>query len=267
VRLAAEAPKDASRQSRLLTAHAILGRTQALVGDPASGIERLQRAVDIATSLSSMDASNAEAQEQVALYGTQLARLRRLDGDLLAASHLTTKAEAIFARLTTMDAENATWRREYAETLIEHAAQSRAVDDTAGARRQAGAALRMLTPLFAKAPEDRSILLATTAGLLAQADASADSGSARALREKALDAIANAKSGETDPRLLALKTQALLALGRKSEAASSIERLWADGYRDTALLASLQAQGIEYPPNEGFQRQLMAADGAVATQR
>lgn len=267
VRLAAEAPKDADRQSRLLTAHAILGRTQALVGDPASGMERLQRAVDIATSLAAVDPSNAEAQEQVALYGTQLARLRRLDGDLLAASRLTTKAEAIFTRLTGMDAENATWRREYAETLIEHAAQQRAVDDMAGARRQAGAALRMLAPLFAKAPDDRSILLAVAAGLLAQADATAASDGARALREKALEAMANARSGETDPRLLALRTQALLALGRKSEATSSIERLWADGYRDEALLANLRENDIDYPPNEGFQHQLMAADGEVATDR
>ncbi|NID16699.1 toll/interleukin-1 receptor domain-containing protein [Luteibacter yeojuensis] len=267
VRLAAEAPKDANRLGRLLTAHAILGRTQALVGDPASGMERLQRAVDIATSLTAMDASNAEAQEQVALYGTQLARLRRLDGDLLAASRLTTKAEAIFARLTGMDAENATWRREYAETLTEHAAQLRAVDDRAGARRQAAAASRMLAPLFAKAPDDRSLLLATAAGWLAQADAEVDGSVARALREKALAAMATTRSGETDPRLLALRTQALLALGRDAEAASSIGRLWDDGYRDAALLASLRDHGIDYPPNEGFRHQLMAAEGEVATDR
>ncbi|MGE7137837.1 TIR domain-containing protein [Luteibacter sp. NPDC031894] len=267
VRLAAEEPKDANRQSRLLTAHAILGRTQALVGDPASGMERLQRAVDIATALAARDASNAELQEQIALYGTQLARLRRLDGDLLAAGRLTTKAETIFARLTAMDPGNATWRREYAETLVEHAAQLRDADDLAGSRRQARAASALLAPLSAQAAEDRSILLVATAALLAQADAEPDSGSARALREKALDTMASAGPDAADPRLLALRTQALLSLGRTAEATPAIARLWADGYRDAALLARLQQQGIDYPPNALFQRQLMAADGAAAAGR
>ncbi|WP_413624944.1 TIR domain-containing protein [Luteibacter sp. Lutesp34] len=264
MRLAAEAPNDASRQGRLLTAHAILGRTQALAGDTESGMERLQRAVDIASSLAAMDASNAEAREQVALYGTQLARLRRLHGDLLAAGHLIAKAEAIFARLTVQDGDNATWRREYAETLIEHAAQLHAMDDKAGARRQAEAGSRMLAPLLQKAPGDRSLVLASATGLLVQADAAADSGSARRLREQVLRTVAETVSADTDPRLLALKVRALLDLQRKAEAASSIARLWADGYRDAGLLATLERQGIDYPPNDAFHPPFAATDGEVA---
>jgi tetratricopeptide (TPR) repeat protein len=263
VRLAAADPKDMSRQTRVLTAHAIVGRTQALIGDLASGMERLQRALDIAAPMALVDASNADLQELVALYGTQLARLRRLDGDLLAATRLATKAELTFTRLIRMDPNNTAWKREYAETLIERAEQSRAIDDVAAARKQAQAAAHELAPLFAQSPDDQATLLAMAAGWMAQANVATDEATARGLREKALLALASGKRAGDDPRLLALKTEALLALGRKREATPTIERLWATGYRDSALLSVLSAQEIDYPPNENFQRQLMATDGGA----
>lgn len=260
VRLAASDPKDMSRQGRLLTAHAIVGRTQALVGDLASGMERLQRALDIATPLAVVDASNAEMQELVALYGTQLARLRRLNGDLLAATRLATKAEATFAGLVRADPGNAAWKREYAETLVERSQESLAVDDKAAARRQAQEAVRVLAPVFAQSPGDQATVLAMASAWLAQADATGEGRAAAALREKGLQAMLASRHAAGDPRLLALRAEALLGLGRKEEAASAIDRLWAGGYRDASLLALLARRGIDYPPNESFQRQLMAAD-------
>lgn len=260
-RLVAEEPKDATRRDRLLTVLAILGRTQALAGDLAPGTERLQRAVDMATQLASIDLSNAEFQERVALYGTQLARLRRLGGDLPAANRLTTRAIAIFAKLISQDAGNADWQREYAEALIERAAQSRATGDKASAYPQAQKAGSLLGPLLAQQPDDRTILLATVGAQLTLAAATSDTDEARRLREAALATAATAKSGLSDPRLLALQVEALLGIGRNDETVPLIERLWKSGYRDTALLTILRSHRIDYPPGESLQRQPMAAIG------
>lgn len=257
-RLALADPKDVDRRGNLITVQAILGRTQALAGDVPSGMERLQHAVDEASALATLDPSNTDLQEQMALYGTQLARLRRCTGDLLAAIRLTTRSEAIFARLTGKDPANAAWQREYAETLVERAAQSRALGDMALSRQQAQAASRLLAPLHAKQPDDRATVLAMASARLALAAVS-DGGTAHALRVDAFRDTAAARSGGADPRLLALRAEALLALERRDDATPVIERLRAGGYRDVALLAILRERGIDYPLNEAPARQLATA--------
>ncbi|SEO32390.1 hypothetical protein SAMN02800692_0232 [Luteibacter sp. UNC138MFCol5.1] len=266
-RLSLADPKNIDRRGNLISVQAILGRTQALAGDVASGMERLQHAVDEATELAALDPSNADLQEQIALYGTQLARLRRLSGDLLAAIRLTTKAESIFLRLTRQDPSNAAWQREYAETLVERSAQWRALGDAAAARQQAQAALRLLTPLRTKQPDDRATVLAMASARLVQANASADPGTAHALRVDAFRDTANAKREKDDPRLLALRAEALLALERKDDAAPLIERLRAGGYRDAALLAVLRDHRVDYPADEPPVRQVATADGGALGSR
>lgn len=260
-RLAAANPKDATRRDNLLTVHAILGRTQALAGDIAPGMDRLQRAVEMVTQLATLDPSNADFQDRLALYSTQLARLRRLSGDLPAANRLTTRAIVVFARLTQQDADNAVWRREYAEALIERAAQARAVADMASAYQQAQKAVHLLGPLLARQPDDRTILLATMDARLALAAATTAHDDAHRLREEALSIATSAKHGQSDPRLLALQVEALLAMGREEEATPLIERLWTAGYRDAALLTILRNRRIDYPLNEPLQRQPIAANG------
>jgi len=259
-RLSKADPKNIDRRGNLITVQAILGRTQALAGDVASGMERLQHSVDEATELAALDPSNTDLQEQIALYGTQLARLRRVSGDLLAAVRLSTKSDAIFTQLTRQDPTNTAWQREYAETLTERAAQSRTLGDVAIARQQAQSALRLLLPLREKQPDDRATVLAVASARLAQAAATNDAGAAHALRVDAFRDTAAAKSGKDDPRLLALRTEALLGLQRKQDAAPLIDRLRASGYRDAALVALLREHGVDYPPNEAFPRQLATAD-------
>jgi tetratricopeptide (TPR) repeat protein len=263
--LAARDPKDTSQRDSMLTVRAILGRTQALTGDVASGIAGLQQAVDIATQLQTIDQGNTDFREHAALYATQLSRLQRLSGDLPAAAALTTQALATFASLTRQDPGNAAWQREFAEAQLEQAGQSRAAGRTDAARTQAGAALRMLEPLFAQQPDDRATLLATVGAKLALAAVTDDAGVARRLRDDAVSAMAAVKSGGGDPRLLALRVEALLALGRKAEAQPVIRQLWNSGYRDAALLEVLRRQQIAYPVNAAFQQELLAATSGSTT--
>lgn len=261
-RLSRADPKDANRRDSLLTVQAMLGRTQAMAGDVAAGTAHLQGAVDAARALVALDASNTDAQEHVALFSTHLARLRRLAGDHAAASSLVSAALPVFAMLHKQDPRNAAWQREYAEARTEASTQAwiagRAVEATAFARD----ALAALEPLHALQPADRATLLATLGARLAAADATRDMAEARRLRETTLHDAGGVASGAADPRLVALRVEALFALGRHGEAEPAIRALWTAGYRDPALVQQLRRAHIDYPVNEAFQRELVAATGA-----
>jgi tetratricopeptide (TPR) repeat protein len=264
--LSAADPKNMSRRDNLLTVHAILGRTQALTGDTTAGMERLQLAVDMATQLGVLDPSNTDFQEHAGLYATQLSRLRRLSGDSSSAQALTEKALSIFAGLTHRDRDNTAWQREYAEARLERAAQLRDAGQEDEAREQATAALKALATLMTKLPDDRATLLAGTVARLSLATVTPDEQAAKTLRVDALNGVRAAKSGQGDPRLQALKAEALLALQRKPDATPVIQRLWASGYRDAGLLRVLRREGIDYPMNQAFQHELLVATGGGPSQ-
>lgn len=258
-RLSSADPKDANRKDSLLTVQAILGRAQALAGDVPAGMQRLQRAVDAAHALVALDATNTDAQEHVALFSTHLARLRRLTGDASAARELMATALPIFTGLRKQDAHNAAWQREYAEARTEESLQADQRGDTALARASAAEAMAVLEPLRAAQPGDRATLLAILMAHLAAADVSPDPAEARALREGALHDAATATHGQTDPRLVAFQVEAMLALERHAEAEPFIRTLWNAGYRDPALVQQLRRARIDYPVNQAFQRELVAA--------
>jgi tetratricopeptide (TPR) repeat protein len=264
--LSAADPKNMSRRDNLLTVHAILGRTQALTGDTTAGVERLQLAVDMATQLGVLDPSNTDFQEHAGLYATQLSRLRRLSGDSSSAQALTEKALSIFAGLTHRDRDNTAWQREYAEARLERAAQLRDAGQEDEAHEQATAALKALATLMTKLPDDRATLLAGTLARLSLANVTPDEQAAKTLRVDALKGVRAAKSGQGDPRLQALKAEALLALQRKPDATPVIQRLWASGYRDAGLLRVLRREGIDYPMNQAFQHELLVATGGGPSQ-
>ena len=259
MRLAAANPKDASRRDDLLTIHATLGRTQALAGDVQRGMDRLQRAVDMAAQLKALDPGNTDYQEHRALYAIQLGRLHRLTGDMAGAAIFAREALVTFEDLARHDADNALWQREYAEALVEQSAQSLASGDTDAARHQATAALHLLDPLFKRQPDDRATLLAIVASRLSLAAVATDPAAAGTLRNDALASLQSTRSGQGDPRLLALQAIGLLSLQRKAEAMPVVKALWASGYRDPALLQVLRREQIDYPQNTAFQRELLAA--------
>ncbi|UPG96044.1 toll/interleukin-1 receptor domain-containing protein [Luteibacter aegosomatissinici] len=258
-RLSSSDPKDANRKDNLLTVQAILGRAQALAGDVPAGVQRLQRAVDAAHALVALDATNTDAQEHVALFSTHLARLRRLAGDADAARALIATALPVFIALRKQDPHNAAWQREYAEARTEEAAEAAQRGDTMMAAASAREAMSVLEPLLAAQPADRATLLATLAARLAAADVAPDVVSRSVLRDGVGRDAAAVTSARSDPRLIALQVEALLALGRHAEAEPLIRTLWSAGYRDLALVQQLRRARIDYPVNQAFQRELVAA--------
>jgi eukaryotic-like serine/threonine-protein kinase len=264
--LSARDPQDNDQRENMLTVRAILGRTLALTGDIGAGQRYLQQAVDIAKQLMKVDPNNTSFQDHLALYSSQTGRLRRLSGDLPAARALNAQSLSIFLALTKQDPANFGRQREFAETQIEQAEQSRANNQTDAARMQTQAALAILGPLLVKQPDDRATLLATAGAKLLLAAVSDKTQTAQQLRNDALTTTQAVKSGGDDPRLLALRVEALLALGRRTEAQAVIRQLWNSGYRDVALLAVLRREHIDYPVNTAFQQKLLAATDMNARQ-
>jgi eukaryotic-like serine/threonine-protein kinase len=109
--------------------------------------------------------------------------------------------------------------------------------------------------------------LLATAGARLSLAAVEDASVARPLREDALHAMQAAKSGRGDPRLLALQVEALLALERNADAQPLVRQLWRSGYRDAALLQTLQREQIAYPVNAAFQQALLAASSDTASKQ
>ncbi len=258
-RLSARDRKDNSQREKLAITRATLGRTLALAGDVETGMHNLRQAVEIVAQLKVVDPNNASVQEDGALYAGQLSRLLRLGGDLPAAEVLATQSISIFRALVKQDQANTAWQRELAEAQLEQAEQSRALGRADAARAQAKAALAMLDPLRARQPDDRATVLAAMATKLLLADLTEPDDAAASMqqRHEALNALQVPGSG--DPRVLALRVEALLSLDKNAEAQPVIERLWRGGYRDPALLAVLNRARISYPVNAAFRARLQSA--------
>jgi hypothetical protein len=124
-------------------------------------------------------------------------------------------------------------------------------------------ASRVLAAQLAGQPEERALLLASVSADLRLADLQ-DTALAHRLREQALQRLAVTGSGAADVRLLALRVDALLALGRAVEAQPLARQLWASGYRDAALVQELRQARIAFPANPAFAQRLRGAlDGAA----
>ena len=67
------------------------------------------------------------------------------------------------------------------------------------------------------------------------------------LNEMQLQTMQTATSGQNDPRLLALKVEAFLALDRKPEAMMVLPALWKTGYQDLGFIALLKKEKIATP--------------------
>ena len=252
--LSAQNPKDNNQRENTLLTRAILGRTLALAGDSAFGIRDLQQSVDLAKQLMQFDPHDADFADEFALYSTQLARLQRLNGNLSAAHALSANAVMTLGLLVHKYPDNGYFESDYAEALTEQAEQSRADGNLIAAHEQAQAAFQILEPKLATHPDERDTLLATMTAKLLLAAVTKDTRTAQTLREQAWATMQAVKADRGDPRLLALRAEALLALDRKVEAQPLLKQLWAKGYRDPALVALLQRARVAYPANPAFRQ-------------
>ena len=265
-RLSGKDRNDNVQLENMLVARANLGRVLALAGENALGTARLQEAVDTATQLTRFEPDNTSFRLDLAIHSSQLARLVRWGGDMSAANKLATTAVDTLARLTREDPANVEWRKYAAAALLERAAQLQAAGD-GDAQARASDALRRLEPILDARPGDRDLLVLTLAATLLVAATTRDAPAARALATRAVQSIRTAGAGSDDPRLMALNVEALLMLDDRASAQTVVAKLRDSGYRDAALLDTLQRARIEYPPNREFRTRLLALLGrATAAQ-
>jgi hypothetical protein len=191
-----------------------------------------------------MEPGSTAFQEDIGLYATQLARMQRLRGNLGDAAGLTRLSLATLRALTATNPAQTGWQREFAEALAEQATQAIAAGDQ-GEATQAPlrAALAILEPLLAQGGEDRSVVLATTEARLRLASRLPAEARA-ALAGKALATIDAQASAQADPRLRALRVEALLYLGRVGEARAIASDLTNGRYREAGFLQLLRSHGM-----------------------
>lgn len=245
--LAARDPRDNDQAEKLVLARAALGRTLALGGDVEDGMAHLREALDEVARLLTVDADNTSFIEDQGLYSLQLAYWQRVAGDDAAAAASAARGLAVFERLGRQDPANTGWQRALAVARVEQAERARLADDDTRAREQAQSALAILEPLLARQAEDRDTVLATLGARLLLAAVAADAGTAKRLREKALQSAEAQSAGRNDPRLLALRIEALLALGRKDDATALLPALWGTGFRDPRFIALVGRHRIRIP--------------------
>jgi tetratricopeptide (TPR) repeat protein len=264
-RLANADRNDNLQRQSMLEARAILGRTLALAGAAGPAIEQLTDAVGTAGELVKFEPANTEFRLDLALYSTQLARLKRLGGDAAAARTLNDRAVQILTALTHQDPANTEWRTFAAAANLEHAAQAYTAGRARAALQQAQAVAAQLQPLLDARPGDRDLLLLTLTAQLQIAAAAPATSSARDQAGTALALIETQQNAAGDPRVLALKLEALLETDDQPAARALARQLWQTGYRDGALLAVLQRAGITYPRNPQIEASLSTlVDSTVA---
>lgn len=238
-KLVAKDPQNNAQRERLLISRATLGRTLALAGalDESSALQ--QQVLAEAERLHAMEPASTAFQYDVGLYALQRARVERLRGNAKAAAELVHRSLEVLEAMVAASPDQPAWQRDHAEALTELAVQMGAHPggSNAGATRLR-AALAILEPQLAGNPQERGTLLATANAWLRLA-ALSDPASQRGLAERALAAIDSQQAARADPRLRALRAEALLRLGRAPEAGALVSALEKDGYRDTELAAEI----------------------------
>jgi tetratricopeptide (TPR) repeat protein len=238
--LSARDPRNNAQAERQLISRATLGRTLALTGDLAGGIAALSGAVDEAERLLAASPEGTGFQEDVGLYTTQLARLLRAAGKTIEARVQVDRSIAVLGRMIAASPDNPGWRRELAEARTERGEQALAAGQAGEAQRLLRMAVADLGPLLKQHPDDRTIVLATAAAWLGLAACEDPvSAPAMAAASQALAVLEGQASGPDDPRLLALRAQALMQLGRRAEASALSTRLAAQGFREAVFLSAL----------------------------
>ena len=238
--------RNHAQAERLLLAQGALGRTLALAGELDEGADFLQDALDSARRLHEVAADNVGFTEDVGLYATQLARLRRLQGEAAAARTLVAEALAVFDKLVAQESANASWQRARAEALLERSQQAVDGSGNEDARAALREAISILEPQLEQSPEDRAVVLATAAARLGLASLAQDAERAQ-LAGRALQSLEAQASARSDPRLQALIVQALVLLSRREQAIGMARELSRRGMRDPEFLARMRLSRIPVP--------------------
>jgi tetratricopeptide (TPR) repeat protein len=253
--LARRNPDNHDIQEYLLVSNAILGRTLVMSGHLEAATRYVRSAVVGARSLLVFDAKQAYWIEDLAYYGQLLGSVLRKGGQFDEAGTLDSMAVQELGKLVGQDGANVAWQRELVQAQLEYArlliAQGRAGDvgDLAITARKTVDGLR------AKSADDRNLILLAGQIEIVAGELAAGRGDHEAARQAwslALDLLAPAAQGGSDPSFLAVWATSLLLLDQIEEASAIASRLGAMGYRDPDFVSLAARKQVEYPVNAEF---------------
>lgn len=240
-------PQDNDQAEKVVLSRAALARTLVLTGKVDEGIAQLRQALDEVARLLTVDANNASFVEDDGLYSVQLSRAQRASGDIAGAAKAAARGLDIFEHLTRKDPANAGWQRALAGALLEQAELARTAGKGDRAREHATRALTILEPQLAKRSGDRDTVLATLGARALLASVADDRANASDLLDRVLQTAGAQASGRSDPRLVTLQIDALLALGRVDKAKAMLPAVWRSGFRERLFVARVGAHGLGVP--------------------
>jgi len=186
----------------------------------------------------SIDPRNADWQRDLGRVQGLLADCLRWSGDIDAATRLYQESLAIMRPLAAASRTVAARQRDLANAELGAGWGALALGSASLAASHAESVKSVLLDLVVKGG-DREAARISAEGLLLAADAASKSGrpaEARSMREAALAVIPPGAPRQLEPRVLATRARALLALDRVDEAAPAVEQLQAMSYRHPTLI-------------------------------
>jgi tetratricopeptide (TPR) repeat protein len=236
---------NSEHRANVGTAYAYRGELRLMMGDVPGALADATAAQRIYARLADADPADATLQWRLAKSHRQVAQPLLDGGDAAGAVRELESERALLARLLAKNAHN---QRAANEAILAETAEARALlessrvpDAVALARRAAeaaGAAVR------AK-PEDIERHRAAGDAYDVLGDALARSGDVAAARDawsQSLAAATSAPGADPQTEVLAVEADALLDLGRRSDAQSVVAELQRRGYREPSFVKRLRAR-------------------------
>ncbi|MGH8192758.1 MAG: hypothetical protein ACREP2_15100 [Rhodanobacteraceae bacterium] len=244
-------PQDVQIQDDLIRSDAILGRTLALAGQTPKGTAYVESALKLGEQRLKFDPSHDGWRAHYSYYSALLGTLRMEQGDMRAAGAPIADSIATLQALVTKDHGNDEWMEDLVDAQLAGARFALALRQDTKAEQLAEVALKSLRKPLADNPSSTHSLRdeATAQLILGQL------GNSEAAAKHDQDALAlmrRISTHSSDPRTLAVLTEALLVSGNGSDANSYILELQKMGYRPIGFVALLQQHGIHYPENTQF---------------
>lgn len=237
--LVAAAPHDARRKGRLATSLAYTGVLQQMMGDTSEALASFTEELAINTELAERDPENVLARRNRASAQTRMIML--LPHDPARAASMLADAERTMREIVRTD-PRPTWRRDLAIIVQRGAAIRLQAGNRRGVRESAQEALALMEQVAIEEPRHAQTTRALCEVLLFAAEAEPpDSNVATLYRTRVVALTAEERN---DPRLTEFRIRALMALGRRAEAASLADELFRSGYRDGGIPALV----AESPP-------------------
>lgn len=231
-RLTRLTPEDAGYRFLLALQRRNLGTTLESLGRLDEAITEYGESLALHRQLLELDPANADWRREVAVSHMRLGSASVRADTTAALRHLKLAADTL-AELLATDTTNSERRFDLGYARIELARGLLAAEEAAAAVVEARNALATLGPGAGEA-DDRPRRMLEGEIRLALGDALHAAGrraEARTAWTEAVSALQPLGEGNRDPRVLAPLAQALLGLGRRTEAQPLIERLRAGGYR------------------------------------